>query len=180
MLSALSTPACALMPFVSLQPPRLFLALIALLAESVHLLWELQQGGILSHHLLARADLPAVSNAWGLLVLPALAAWAAGRWTASRWPLWLLGFALPLLLGALLSAAFAMKQDALTEAVFMLILLLALLLPAYRRESLLGFVLGMSWTFGAVLPLIVGGVVALLSWGLRAVLRSGWRRLRPA
>jgi hypothetical protein len=167
------------MPFASLQPPRLLLALIALSAESAHLLWELQQGGILSHHLLARADLPAVSNAWGLLVLPALAAWAGGRWQGRRLP-WLLGFALPLLLGATLSLGFASNLGALTEGVFMLTLLLALLLPAHRAEVLLGFVLGMSWTFGAVLPLLVGSVIALLSWLLRGVLRQGWRMLRPA
>lgn len=179
MLRALLTTAHALMSSIAVPPPRLLFALLALIAEAAHLLWELQQGGIVSHHLLARADLPAVSNAWGLLVLPALAAWAAGGWTARRRP-WLLGFVLPLLLGGGLSLAFAMQLGALTEAVFMATLLLALLLPAQRAETLLGFVLGMSWTFGAVLPLLVGGLIALLSWLLRALLRSGWRMLRPA
>lgn len=167
------------MPATAVPPPRLLFAGLALLAEAAHLLWELQQGGIVSHHLLARADLPAVSNAWGLLVLPALAAWAAGGWPARRRPWWL-GLALPLLLGAGLSLAFAMKLGALTEAVFLLTLLLALLLPAHRAETLLGFVLGMSWTFGAVLPLLVGGLIALLSWALRGALRGAWRWLRTA
>ncbi|WP_214278616.1 hypothetical protein, partial [Escherichia coli] len=45
----------------------------------LHLGWEALHGGIAAHHLLQRADLPGLSNAWGLLVLPALAAWAAGR-----------------------------------------------------------------------------------------------------
>ena len=60
-------------------PPRLQLAALALMAECLHLGWEALHGGIATHHLLQSADLPGLSNAWGLLVLPALAAWAAGR-----------------------------------------------------------------------------------------------------
>lgn len=183
MLRTLSTTRPAPMLTKPASPPRLTFALIALLAVVAQLLWELQQGGIVSHHLLARADLPAVSNAWGLLVLPVLAAWAAGRWPGRPWP-WMLGFALPLLLGAALSLSFALKFAALTEVVFLLTLLLALLLPAHRAESLLGFVLAMSWTFGALLPLLVGSVMALLGWSLRslllALLRRGARLLRSA
>lgn len=179
MLHSLPTTNPASMRSKPASPPRLTFAVIALLAVGAQLLRELQQGGIVSHHLLARADLPAVSNAWGLLVLPMLAAWAAGRWPGRHLP-WLLGFALPLLLGLALSAAFTMKLPAVTEALFLLALLLALLLPAHRAETLLGFVFGMGWAFGAVLPLTVGGVIALLSWLVREMLRRGWRLLRPA
>lgn len=162
---------------------RWLLAALALLAEALHLGWEALHGGIASHHLLQRADLPALSNAWGLLVLPALAAWAGGRWPsppARDWRPVVAGFALPLLLGAALSLAFGLKLQALTEALFFALLLLALLLPAYRPESLLGFVLGMSWTFGAVLPLGVGAVIAALSWAVRGAVGRAWRALRPA
>jgi len=86
----------------------------------------------------------------------------------------------PLLLGAALSLAFTLKLQALTEIIFFGLMLLALLLPAHRPESLLGFVLGMSWTFGAVLPLLVGGVIAGLSWVLRGVARWAWHAVRPA
>ncbi|MFX8094701.1 hypothetical protein ABTK72_20740, partial [Acinetobacter baumannii] len=84
----------------------------------LHLGWEALHGGIAAHHLLQRADLPGLSNAWGLLVLPALAAWAAGRLPRhpatrrSAWP-FALGLGLPLLLGAALSVAFAFQQQAL-------------------------------------------------------------------
>ena len=44
----------------------------------VQLAWEASHGGIQSHHLLARADLPAVSNLWGLATLPALG-WLAAH-----------------------------------------------------------------------------------------------------
>lgn len=164
---------------------RLQLAALALLAEALHLGWEALHGGIASHHLLQSADMPALSNAWGLLILPALAAWAAGRLppappAARDWLPVAAGFAMPLLLGAALSLAFALKLQALTEAIFFGLLLLALLLPAHRPEQLLGFVLGMSWTFGAVLPTLVGGVIAGLSWAMRHLVRRAWRAARPA
>jgi len=161
------------------------LAALALMAEALHLGWEALHGGIVSHHLLQRADLPGLSNAWGLLLLPALAAWAAGRLPRSRgtprdWLPVALGFAVPLLLGASLSLAFQLQAQALTETLFFSLLLLALLLPAHRPESLFGFVLGMSWTFGAVLPTLVGGILAGLSWALRGVARRAWHAVRPA
>lgn len=169
----------------TLSKTRLTLAALALLAEGLHLGWEALHGGIVSHHLLQRADLPGLSNAWGLLIVPALAAWAAGRLPRGRasardWAPVALGFALPLLLGAALSTAFGLQLQTLTEAVFFTLLLLALMLPAHRPESLLGFVLGMSWTFGAVLPTVIGAVIAGLSWLVRSAAIRLWRALRPA
>lgn len=164
---------------------RLTLAAFALMAETLHLGWEALHGGIPSHHLLQRADLPGLSNAWGLLILPALAAWAAGRLPRARaaardWLPVALGFTLPLLLGAALSLAFSLQVQAATETLFFGLLLLAVLLPAHRPESLLGFVLGMSWTFGAVLPTLIGAVIAGLSWLVRGIARRAWHIARPA
>jgi hypothetical protein len=169
------------MPRISTS--RLALATLALLAECIHLGWEALHGGIVSHHLLQRADMPAMSNAWGLLIVPTLAAWAAGR-LPSRQALardWLpvtLGFALPLLLGAALSTAFSLQMHALTEAIFFTLLLLALVLPAHRPECLLGFVLGMSWTFGAVIATLIGGIIGGVPWLLRSAALWLWRRAR--
>jgi len=162
---------------------RILLIALVLLAESLHLGWEAWHGGIVTHHLMQRADLPGLSNAWGLLILPALAAWAAGRLPRPPMRSWLpfaLGLGLPLLLGAALSLAFHLQLQALTETLFFSLLLLAVLLPAHRPESLLGFVLGMSWTFGAVLPLLIGGVIAGLSWAVRGAARRAWQAVRPA
>ncbi|KQW51640.1 MULTISPECIES: hypothetical protein [unclassified Roseateles] len=172
------------MPYVSTSR-RLIFAALALLAEGLHLGWEALHGGIVSHHLLQSAAMPAISNAWGLLIVPALAAWAAGRLprpgvAARDWRPVALGLALPLLLGAALSLAFGLKLQALTEIIFFTLLLVALLLPAHRPESLLGFVLGMSWTFGAVLPTAIGAVIAGLSWALRGAARWAWQAARPA
>jgi hypothetical protein len=169
----------------TLPPARLMLILFVLLAEALHLGWEASHGGIVSHHLLQRSDLPGISNAWGLLILPALAAWAGRRLPRRRaamreWAPVALGFALPLLLGAALSLAFQFQMQGVTEALFFGLLLMAVLLPAHRPESLLGFVLGMSWTFGAVLPLLIGSVIAGLSWIVRRLVRRAWHAVKPA
>jgi hypothetical protein len=62
------------------------------------------------------------------------------------------------------------------------VLVLALLLPAYRAECWLGLVLGMSFTFGAVIPTTVGGIIAglsaLIHLGLKPAIVRGWAVLK--
>jgi hypothetical protein len=79
------------------------------------------------------------------------------------------GGLLALLLGLALSAAFATRLEDLTLAIFMTVLVLAVLLPGYRAECWLGFVLGMAFTFGAAIPTVIGGIIA----GLSALIRLG-------
>ena len=154
------------------------LAAGALLAELAHLAWEHLHGGILTHHIMRSAELPGLSNAWGLLLLPALAAWAGWRIETRRAsgarPATLIASGLiALLLGLALSSAFAAGLQDLTFSIFIGVLVLAVLLPGYRAECWLGFVLGMSVTFGAVIPTVVGGIIA----GLSALIHRG---LKPA
>lgn len=165
---------------------RIALTLAVLLAEVTHLAFEHLQGGIVSHHLLARPDLPAVWNGWGLLLLPAMAWFVSGR-VARRLDRQvdrrrvlrgaLVGF------GAALSLAFVGGLENGAAAVLLSAFALGLLLPAYRAECLLGFVLAMTFVFGAVLPLLVGGVVATVSafahLGVYPLARHAWRRVRP-
>lgn len=170
---------------------RLWLVAAVLLAELAHLAWEHLHGGIVSHHLLARPDLPAVWNGWGLLLLPALSWFVSGlvsrrieaavdrrRATRLAW----LGFTIAALIGASLSFAFISGLENAAAAVLLSALVLGLLVPAYRAECLLGFVLAMTFVFGAVLPLLIGGIVAILSavahLGVYALARRAWRRSR--
>jgi hypothetical protein len=71
-----------------------------------------------------------------------------------------------------------------TQALFFGLFALAVQLPLYRAEHVLGFVVGMTFTFGAVLPTIIGAVFATLSLALRLAMRGVvhvWRWLaRPA
>lgn len=155
---------------------RIYVIALVILAELAHLAWEHFHGGIRSHHVLNRADLPAISNAWGLLLLPVLAWFLGGRVqrrmalqadageAAARLPASVVtGFVGALLFGALLAGSFATGHQTVTSYVFQSMIVLALVLPIYRAECVLGFVLGMTFTFGAVLPTAVGSVFAALS-----------------
>lgn len=145
-----------------------FTALVAL-AEAAHLGWEHLHGGIVSHHLLNDPAMPAIWNGWGLVVLPALAWIASGRAFPRPHRAWRLRppFVRALLPAALaglaLSVAFAFGREDLAGFVLVGLLVAAVGVRAYRVEYLLGFVLGMAYTFGAILPTLIGGCIALLS-----------------
>lgn len=154
------------------------LPLAALIFAVAHLVFEHFTGGIRSHHLLNRPDLPAISNGLGLITLPLLGFAAALRVQShlytDHWmgllPAILRAFLGALLYGAVLALSFELGAHAVTSIVFLGLFLCALLLPIYRAEYLLGFVLGMTVTFGAVLPLGVALVFAALSWVTRSTL----------
>ena len=170
------------------QRLRLYGTTLAILAEGAHLAWEHGHGGVLRHHILHRADLPAFSNGWGLLLLPALAWFLIGRIQA-RLPLgpaaqpvpWpgsiIFGFTGSLLFGLLLSTCFTQGLASLTEYLFEGLLLLALLRPVYRAECVLGFVLGMTFVFGVVLPTAIATILAAASALVHRILRPSLGRL---
>jgi len=171
---------------------RVGLTALVLVAELALLVWEHSNGGIVSHHLPNRADLPAISNAWGMVLLPALTWFASGRvekrvarhsggeGTASRLPLSVItGF-----VGSLCSASYCrwplqrLRNDGIVVVPGMFVL--AVLLRVYRAEYLLGFVLGMTFAFGAVLPTLIGSIIAVVSavvhLGIRTLLVRLWNR----
>jgi hypothetical protein len=170
---------------------RLGITALVLAAVLAHLAWEHFDGGIARHHLLARSDLPAVSNAWGALLLPALTWFLVGR-TQRRLALQppgsrsgvgaAAGFAAALAYGLLLSWSYTHGLEALSSALFLGAFALAVLLRIYRAECVLGFVLAMSYTFGGVLPILIATVIAsvsaLVHLGGRPLLARLWRRMR--
>ena len=176
-------------PLFDTSSLKIRLAVLALIAELAHLGWEHLHGGILTHHFLRSGALPGLHNAWGLLLLPALAWWAGWR-IEKR----LAGGSPPgevivrglmaLLAGLALSAAFSAGLEGLSAAVFLGMLVLSLLLPVCRAECWLGLVLGMSFTFGAVIPTLLGAVLtglsALLHLRLKPALARRWAAFRRA
>jgi hypothetical protein len=169
---------------------RLYLTGLAMLVEVAHLTWEHLHGGVVSHHLLNRSDMPAISNWWGIVLVPALTWFLIGRIQArlsvrsapeDRAPRLrasvVAGFAGSLLSGILLSVFFTSHNKSATVLVFEGILLCALLLRVYRAEYVLGFVLGMSFTFGAVLPTIISCVIAAVSAFIHLLIRPGAVRI---
>lgn len=169
-------------------PVRLgFTGAIALL-EAAHLGWEHARGGIVSHHLLNDPALPALWNGWGLVLLPALAWIASRRLFRAAGRAWrphapaLSRLAAALGAGIALSIAFSQGHEGAAGALFLAIALSALLARVYRVEYLLGFVLGMAFTFGAVLPALIGGAIALVSaiawFGAYPLLARAWSAAR--
>jgi uncharacterized membrane protein YeaQ/YmgE (transglycosylase-associated protein family) len=145
--------------------------------------------------MLNRRDLPAISNAWGVLLLPALAWFLSGfverrivsasdaNEATEKLPMSVVvGFVGALLFGALLAGSFANDYKTATQYLFMSLIVFALLLPVYRAECLLGFVLGMTFTFGAVLPTGIGSIFVVLSalahLLVYPLLMRAWARLR--
>lgn len=177
---------------------RIYLTVAVLLAEIGHLAWEHFHGGIASHHFLNRADMPAVSNGWGLLLLPAISWFLGGialrRSIATAAAVTInvpggqaeaaglargvfVGFFAGLLFGASLAATFSLGYHDVTSILFFGMLLLALVFRVYRAECVLGFVLGMTFTFGAILPALVASVTAVISAVAHRVLYPLARRV---
>ena len=158
---------------------RIFLTGAVALYEAFHLAWEHLNGGVVSHHLLNRADMPAISNWWGLVVLPVLAWHLIGRMQARgtsqshAYPARSIALRLlaAFLYGAGLATAFAFGYGTVTSTMFFGIFPLAVALPIFRAEYVLGFVLGMTPIFGAVLPTVIACIFALVSLGLHPLAR---------
>lgn len=162
---------------------RMLITALAFIFELAHLGWEHTHGGVPAHHLLNSADLPAISNWWGLIVIPALTWVLAGRiqrrllqrGASTRAALG--GFLGSLAYGAALAAAFAMNHEAVTY-IFLGAFVLSLLLPTYRGEYILGFVLAMTFTFGGVLPTLIAFVIAAFSRLMHWLFGTLWKLVR--
>lgn len=154
---------------------RLLLVAAASLYILILLAFEHHNGGVVSHHLLQREDLPAISNWWGALVVPVLSWFLTGRIykrVVTTYPLAVTaGLTASLLFGVTLSVLFQYQQQQLLAGMMLSLPVLALIFPLYRAEFLLGFILGMCFTFGALIPTGVGTLVVLMSYILHKTLR---------
>jgi hypothetical protein len=129
-------------------------------------------GGIPSHHFLAREDMPEVSNVWGILTIPAITWFLLWRIekrifkneSAIEFPKdVVVAFVLSLGFGIALGVGIQSGFKLFTENVPAILLILALLFPTYRAEYFLGFVLGLTYHVGGVLPIVVGTVFLSIS-----------------
>ena len=170
---------------------RIILTGLITIAEMGQLAWEYAHGGIQSHHLLNQPNLPAISNVWSALLLPTLTWFLLGRIQArvlsrSEGTGWLLnlpinivaGFMGSLVYGALLAIAFTAHYEETAFYLLIGLLVAAVLIPVYRAEYVLGFILGMTFTFGAVLPTIVASLVAAISASFHFLVRHAIKFIR--
>lgn len=158
-----------------------FTTFITVILSSL-LLWQYFHGGIPSHHFLADKTMPLISNAWGVLVIPIITWFLLLRvenglfspsdiisFPKHTW----FGFLSSLVFGICLGLSITYGFKDFSSNALYIILGLALFFPTYKSEYLLGFVLGMTYFIGGVLPVVVGSVLLFIS----AVIYLGARRL---
>jgi hypothetical protein len=178
------------MTSATLLNQRLCFTFLVTLAIWALLLWDFYHGGVPSHHILQNKDLSKFSNWWGGLLLP-LFTWlllyrsqvrlqketSATTWTSRI----IYAFVGALLFGVVLSIFFTIGNHEVPFYMILALLVLSIFLPIYRAECLLGFVLGMTYTFGGVLPIIIGTVLVLITGSiyllLRPILHFLWSRI---
>jgi hypothetical protein len=140
-----------------------------------HVGFEYFNGGVKTHHFLARADLPGFSNWLGLLVLPLLAIALTVRAKSQQGgqagsilpPALAAGTAGSLAYGAALAASFHFGLEQVSLLLFLGLFLCSIALPVYRAEYIFGFVVGMTIVFGSVIPLAFALVFGTISFALR-------------
>jgi cytochrome c biogenesis protein CcdA len=148
-----------------------FTSVVTLAIWSI-LIWQYSHDGVPSHHFFHSADFPAMSNWWGGLILPALSWFLLGRIhqrilsqepPGQKYPLNIIaGFVIAFLYGALISILF-LNIPEITGQVVLGIFLIAVFVKVYREECILGFILGMSYTFGAIIPFVFAFIFAFAS-----------------
>ena len=150
------------------------------------LLWDHFHGGVPRHHILANKDLPSISNWWGGFLLPLLTWFLLYRIqvrinhqkkddaeVSGFLKKVLYGFIISLFFGVLLSVFFSFGYPDMCGYMMLALLPIGIAFPIYRAECLLGFVIGMTYTFGAILPTGIGTILLLLGALLYLFLRRG-------
>lgn len=164
---------------------RVYFTVLITLAIWSLLTWNYFHGGVPSHYILANKDLPEISNMLGAILLPLLTWLLTYRvqkriFLESNWQAELslirhaiYSFAFSLTFGIVVAGFFYYGYPDMTGNLMVGIFVLALFLPVYRGECLLGFVIGMTVTFGAVLPIGIGSILASIAFVM-------YRGVRPA
>lgn len=174
---------------------RLFFTAFSTLAMGGLLTWNHFNGGIPSHHVLADESLPLISNWWGGVLIPTLTWFLTGRIqkriirsgnsiTSHTLNQAIYGLFGGLSFGIILAVFFSFGNTDVPGYMILGLLALSFFFPIYRAECLLGFVFGMTYTFGAVLPTGIGSILALIGVAIFLLVRPGIiyvvSKLKPA
>ena len=139
------------------------------------LFWEHFNGGVTSHHLLGQEDFPSISNWWSGLLLPILTWFLLSRIEkrldkqASHTQqtnnsiskvFWF--FLTGVIFGILLSISFMNEYKPFLDNVLYILIALSFIIPIYYSEFILGFILGMTFTFGAIIPTLFILIMAVI------------------
>ncbi len=139
--------------------------------------WDHFNGGIPSHFLLQDKDLPEISNAWGGIILPLLTWLLISRIEKRKIKFLksektffenykdvIYGFIGALAFGIIFSLCFIWGYKDYNLKMILGLVAIATFYQIYRSEFILGLVLGMSYTFGVVLPLAFALIFSLIGF----------------
>ena len=135
-----------------------------------HLAWDHFHGGIPTHYLFHDKDLPGIPNWWGGIVLPFFTWFLLHRiskrvnnkiWEIENLKNIAYRFLAAFLVVIAIAICFTQEIDVI-DYIMASIFLLAFVFPLYKSEYLLGWVLGASFTFGAMIPISFGSLLALV------------------
>ncbi|QZK90561.1 hypothetical protein K5V07_08670 [Flavobacterium sp. CHNK8] len=161
---------------------RLYFTAITTAAIWVLLIWDHFHYGVPSHHILQNEDLPKFSNWLGGILIPLLTWFLLYRIqkrirnnsTISKFPVNIFyAFIAALSFGLLLSVFFTLGYSEIPFYMIVSLLVLAIFLPIYKAECFLGFVLGMTFTFGGVLPIGIISILSLIGAVLYLIVKPG-------
>jgi len=162
---------------------RIKVSAVTFIIVLIFIIIEHYNGGVVTHHLLAREDLPGISNWWGLLTIPLLG-WVVSTLITHKRNKKVKSeqnlkeynniskrFLAALLFGIVVSIFWEFNLVNVLQYFILLPILIALFIPVHLPEFLLGFVLGMMYTFGGILPIIVGLVLLTICFVINALIR---------
>jgi hypothetical protein len=148
------------------------------------ILWEHFNGGVVTHHLLARDDLPGLSNWWGLVTVPLLylisislinrrsdklvnSKTKSEEFENKIFKRFLAGLGF----GLLLSILWEFQFESILQYLILIPILVAFFRPVHLPEYLMGFVLGMLFTFGGILPIMFGVILSFLCFLINSIMK---------
>lgn len=167
---------------LNLRKRIIFTGLVTILIWS-HLAWDYFHDGVPTHHLFHSADFPGMSNWWGGIALPFITWFLLYRVqkrmnenensnTDHNLTQVVYRFSGALIFGIVLSILFTLGSDA-PGYMMIGIIVLSFFIPLFRAEYLLGYILGLAYTFGAIIPIVLGSILATLFFIAYKFVRAG-------
>jgi hypothetical protein len=139
--------------------------IILVFIYSLFLIYQHFNGGVPSHHFMANKAYPEISNWYGLLIISLLSYTTYAYFNKNEFSKnSLLESVAAFLYGLTIFFCFNSDYSAVTKIMFLGLFFIGLLYPIYRIHIYFGIVLGMTYGFGAILPAIMIGFAALLSF----------------
>lgn len=151
------------------QNRRLLITVIVTLLVWGHIAWDYYHGGIPVHYILHDDNLPGIPNWLGGIVLPFFTYFLLyrihkridGPNCKEKLQQVVLSFLASALVAISIAICFMNEMDVI-DYIMGSLFILAFFKPLYKAEYLLGWVLGSSFTFGAIIPIAFGSLFCLL------------------